>query len=178
MKTRILLTSLALAGLAVGGAAQAYDRPGGVFYDQARVVDVRPIKEIVRVASPREECWTEPVRHVHRTGPDTGTYALTGTIIGGVLGHQIGKGDTRRAATAIGTVAGAMIGADMARNRQQTQVYTAHEQHCRVVNRYYEEERHAGYRVTYRYQGREYTRNMSYNPGSTVRVRVSVAPAD
>jgi uncharacterized protein YcfJ len=178
MKKRFALIPLALAGLAVSGVAQAYDRHGGVFYDQARVVDVRPIKEIVRVASPQQECWTEPVRHVQRTGPDSGAYALTGTLIGGVLGNQIGKGDTRRAATAVGAVAGAVIGSDMARNRQQTRVYTTHEQHCRVVDRFYEEERHAGYRVTYRYQGKEYTRNMAYHPGSTVRVKVAVDLAD
>lgn len=178
MKSRFSLIPAALAGMALAGAAQAYDRPGGMFYDQARVVDVRPIVEVVRVAAPQQECWTEPVRHVHRTGPDGGAYALTGTLIGGVLGNQIGKGDTRRAATAVGAVAGAMIGSDMARNRQQTRVYTAQEEHCRMVDRFYEEERHAGYRVTYRYQGQEYTRTMAYDPGSTVRVRVSVDPAD
>lgn len=178
MKPVFALIPLTLAGIALSGAVQAYDRPGGVFYDTARVVDVRPIKEVVRVASPHQECWTEPVRHVHRTGPDSGAYALTGTLIGGVLGNQIGRGDTRRAATAVGAVAGAVIGSDMARNRQQTRVYTSHEQHCQVVDRYYEEERHAGYRVTYRYQGQEYTRNMAHHPGSTVRVRVAVDPMD
>jgi uncharacterized protein YcfJ len=178
MKPRFVLIPLALATLTLGSAAQAYDRPGGVFYDEARVVDVRPVKELVRVAAPQEECWTEPVRHVHRSGPDTGTYALTGTLIGGVLGNQIGKGDTRRAATAVGAVAGAMIGSDMARSRQQTQVYTTQEQYCQVVDRFYEEERHVGYRVTYRYKGQDYTRTMAHHPGRTVRVRVTVDPAE
>ncbi len=178
MKLRLTVLSLTLAGMAMGGAAQAYDRPSGVFYDQARVVDVRPVIEVVRVAAPGQECWTEPVRHVQQTGPDTGMYTLTGTIIGGVLGNQIGKGNGRRTATAVGTVAGAMIGSDMARSRQQTRVYTTHEQHCRTVERFYEEERHAGYRVTYRYRGQEYTRTMAYDPGDTVRVRVAVDPAD
>jgi uncharacterized protein YcfJ len=178
MNTAIAVTALALAALTAAAGAKAYDRPGGVFYDQARVVDVRPIREVVRVAAPHQECWSEPVRHVHRSGPDTGVYALTGTVIGGVLGNQIGKGNGRKAATAVGSVAGALIGSDMARNRQQTRVIATEERHCRTVERFYEEERHAGYRVTYRYHGQDYTRTMDYDPGSTVRVRVAVDPVD
>ena len=80
MKSRFSLIPVALAGMALAGAAQAYDRPGGMFYDQARVVDVRPIVEVVRVAAPQQECWTEPVRHVHRTGPDGGAYVMVSCL--------------------------------------------------------------------------------------------------
>lgn len=177
MKTRYAAIPLALAALTTG-AAQAFDRPGGVFYDQARVVDVRPVKELVRVAAPAQECWTQPVRHVQQTGPSTGAYTLSGAMIGGVLGNQIGKGDSRNAATVVGGVAGAVIDNSMAQSRQQTRVYTTQEQQCQTVERFYEEERHVGYRVTYRYQGQEYTRTMPYDPGRTVRVRVSVDPID
>lgn len=75
-------------------------------------------------------------------------------------------------------MAGAVIGNSMAQSRQQTRVYTTQEQQCQTVERFYEEERHVGYRVTYRYQGQEYTRTMPYDPGRTVRVRVSVDPID
>jgi len=177
MKTKIAVISLALASLA-SGAAQAYDRTAAVYYDQARVVDVRPVKELVRVAAPQQECWTQPVRHVRQTGPSTGAYTLSGTLLGGVLGNQIGKGDGRKVATVVGSVAGAMVGNSMGQSRQRTEVYTSQEQHCQTVDRFYEEERHAGYRVTYRYQGRDYTRHMDYDPGSTVRVRVAVDAAD
>ena len=36
--------------------------------------------------------------------------------------------------------------------------------------------RASAYDVTYEYNGRQYTRRMSYHPGDRVRVRVDVAP--
>ena len=39
------------------------------------------------------------------------------------------------------------------------------------------EERIDGYRVTYEYNGREFTTRMPYDPGEKIRVRVAVSPA-
>jgi uncharacterized protein YcfJ len=39
------------------------------------------------------------------------------------------------------------------------------------------EQRIDGYRVTYVYQGREYSTRMPYDPGDRVRIRVDVIPA-
>jgi uncharacterized protein YcfJ len=33
-----------------------------------------------------------------------------------------------------------------------------------------------GYNVAYRYQGRDYTTRMAYDPGPTMNVRVNLAP--
>ncbi|PTQ89859.1 glycine zipper 2TM domain-containing protein [Agitococcus lubricus] len=50
------------------------------------------------------------IRHsVSETQP-SGLGAMSGAIIGGVMGHQFGKGDGKRAMTAIGALGGAMAG--------------------------------------------------------------------
>ena len=91
---------------------------------------------------------------------------MLGGIIGGVIGHQIGSGRGQDTAT----VAGA---ADRCRRwlRQCRARATAREMREEVVQRCdirYEqdyEERIEGYRVTYEYNGREYTTRMPYDPG-------------
>jgi uncharacterized protein YcfJ len=47
-------------------------------------------------------------------------------------------------------------------------------QRCRTV--YDSRDEITGYNVAYRYQGRDYTTRMAYDPGPTMRVQVSLAP--
>jgi len=182
MNTQNLITATLIAatlGSAAGGThARDGNRQGG-YYDDAQVVQVRPVREIVRVAQPQQECWSEAVRYPEPGGADAGAYMVTGTLIGGVLGNQAVRGKGRRAATVAGTVAGAMVGNSIGQRQQQGYGYghIVQEQRCRTSERWYEEERNAGYEVTYRYQGREFTRMMDYDPGSRVRVWVDVAVA-
>lgn len=42
--------------------------------------------------------------------------AVLGGVVGGAVGSQVGSGDTRRIAILIGTAAGAVLGAEIARN--------------------------------------------------------------
>jgi len=182
MKTRLLLTSALLLSLA---STPLYARHGeadyytdsNVFYDKARVIDVKPMMEVVQVPVQDRECWTDEVEYpARRSNPDAGMVA--GGIIGGVLGHTLGKGHRDRGvATVAGTILGGAIGRDVAR-RQDTEPYVTQERTCRTTNKYYEEERLAGYRVTYRYQGRTFTREMAQDPGKFVRVRVALEPMD
>jgi uncharacterized protein YcfJ len=51
---------------------------------------------------------SEPVYAASVPGPALGT--IGGAIIGGALGHQIGKGDGRDAATIVGAVIGGILG--------------------------------------------------------------------
>ena len=51
-------------------------------------------------------------------------------------------------------------------------------QRCDVRYEQEYEERIEGYRVTYEYNGREYTTRLPYDPGERIRVRVAVAPAE
>jgi uncharacterized protein YcfJ len=134
----------------------------------------------VRIETPRRECWDE-TRYTqsrpHISDPAVGGRTLLGGIIGGVIGHQIGSGSGRDAATIAGSVIGAGVGYDAA-NRRSSSVQERTVQRCDVRYDRDVEERIDGYRVTYEYNGREYTTRLPYDPGERIRVRVAVAPAE
>ena len=182
MKTRQVITFALLMGLvttplyARHGQTE-YDSDHNVFYDKAKVIDVKPMMEVVQIPVDSRECWTEEVEYpARRSDPNAGMVA--GGIIGGVVGHTLGKGHRDRGvATVAGTILGGAIGRDMA-NRRVSEPYVSQERTCRTTHKYYEEERLAGYRVTYRYRGRTFTREMPEDPGQFVRVRVAVDPMD
>ena len=182
MKMPILLTSalilsLASASLYARHGHDDYYNDGNVFYDKAKVINVKPMMEVVQVPVSSRECWTDEVEYPgRRSNPNAGMVA--GGIIGGVLGNQLGKGHRDRGvATVAGTIIGGAIGRDVARSNE-TGPYVSQERACRTTNKYYEEERLAGYRVTYRYRGRTFTREMAQEPGKFVRVRVALEPLD
>lgn len=149
-------------------------------YEYANVVRTEPIVRQVKVETPRRECWDETQAvsgDPHISDPAVGGRTLLGSIIGGVIGHQFGSGSGRDAATIAGAAIGAGVGYDSARRvygSQSEQVV----QRCEVRYDNQYEERIDGYRVTYEYGGRQYTTRMAYDPGSKIRVRVAVAPAE
>ena len=104
--------------------------------------------------------------------------AIIGGIAGGILGNQVGGGNGRTAATAIGAVGGALVGDNVASNMNGNQVppgpIERQVRRCNVVNRVVE--RNAGYDVSYSYNGRNYTTVMPNDPGTSLRVNVSVTP--
>jgi uncharacterized protein YcfJ len=182
MQTKRLVTFILLMGLVTTPLyarheQDDYYRDGNVFYDKAKVIDVKPLMEVVQVPVESRECWTDEVEYPgRRSDPNAGMVA--GGIIGGVLGHTLGKGHRDRGvATVAGTVLGGAIGRDMA-SRQVSEPYVTQERSCRTTHKYYEEERLAGYRVTYRYRGRTFSREMAEDPGKFVRVRVALDPLD
>ena len=173
MSTRIL-SAIALASLmALTVHAESYtDSAGVAFRDRARVVDVKPLKEIVRIPVTDRECWTEETVRPAGRNP---AGIIAGGIIGGVVGNSLGHGHRDRGlATAAGTVIGGVIGHSMANRVPRIE----RERHCRVAEKYYEEERISGYLVTYRYRGREFTREMAERPGRFVTIRVMVEPVE
>jgi len=110
---------------------------------------------------------------------------ILGGLIGAAVGNQFGRGDGRRAATVAGALIGSAIGHDAANGRSnrysgdsryygEGRPYSV--ERCDV--RYDEswEERIEGYRVTYEYNGRQFTTRLPYDPGRRVRVRVDVRP--
>ena len=154
----------------------------GDFVDTAKVVSSSPIYE--RVSEPKQECWTETVSS---TGTVTKSApveehsiggALLGGVIGGVVGSQIGQGTGNTVATGAGAIAGAIIGDRVANKdaQQQTQTtqvpQTREERHCRQIESSRDVIR--GYNVTYRYNGRDVTTRLPYQPGDTVQVSVGV----
>lgn len=103
------------------------------------------------------------------------TGAVVGGAAGGLLGAQVGRGSGQNAAAAAGAIGGAVVG-DRVQNPQRTA--SAPAQRCRTVETTREIVK--GYTVVYRYNGRDITTTLPYDPGQTVRVGVGVidsAPA-
>ena len=96
------------------------------------------------------------------------TGAVVGGAAGGLLGNQVGRGSGRTAATATGAITGAVVG-DRVDNRQAAAA--APGQRCRTVETTREVVR--AYTVVYRYNGRNITTTMPYDPGQAVRVAIS-----
>lgn len=150
-------------------------------YDYARVTHVEPIVRQVRVEAPRRECWDE-ARYVdtrpHISDPRVGGRTLLGAAIGGVIGHQFGSGRGNDAATVAGALIGAGVGYDSAARTMSHGGRQEVVQRCDVRYEHEYEERIDGYRVTYVYNGREFTTRTPYDPGEKIRVRVAVSPAE
>ncbi len=179
-KSRSIAIGLFLA-TASSGALADEDRNGygNGTYDYARVVQVEPLRQQVRVSEPVRECWDE-VTQVS-DGPFSRNHVggtLLGGLIGGVLGNQVGDGSGRAVARTAGAIIGGAVGYNVSRNRQQ-QRYGDERIVERCETRYREsvEERVDGYEVTYEYAGREYLTRLPYDPGDRIRVRVDVSPA-
>jgi uncharacterized protein YcfJ len=185
----IARVSMAVTGVLVACAACAspphysgarYERSSSSEYDYAPVTRVEPIVRRVSVETPNRECYDD-VRYVesrpHISDPNVGGRTLVGALIGGVVGHQFGSGRGRDAATVAGAAVGAAVGYDAAARRSGT-VREEIVQRCEVRYEKRYEERVDGYRVSYEYNGREYTTRLPYDPGERIRVRVAVAVAE
>ncbi len=171
------VTSVALAAPPPWSNSR-HNRSSAGEYDYAPVTHVEPIVRQVRIETPRRECYDD-VRHVESRPPEVAGRTLLGGIIGGVIGHQIGSGRGNDAATVAGAVIGAGVGYDSAKREYGSQ--TTREEVVRRCDVSYDreyEERIEGYRVTYEYNGREYTTRLPYDPGERIKVRVAVAPAE
>lgn len=99
------------------------------------------------------------------------TGAAVGAVAGGLLGNQVGNGAGKGATTAAGTIAGAMIG-DRVATQQTGAAAQQPVQRCRTIES--SREVIKGYDVVYRYNGRDVTTTLPYNPGKTVKVGVGV----
>jgi uncharacterized protein YcfJ len=168
-----------IAGLSASVATAGNYYNDHAYSDTARVTHVQPIYKTVRVSSPERECWNEPHRynkHQRHTQNESYTAAIAGGIIGGVIGNQFGGGSGKKALTVAGALLGGSVGNDYKNHtRNYSNDYSNGEQ-CRVTNRYREEERLDGYRVTYKYNGKTYTTRMDHDPGRRIPVSVSVTP--
>lgn len=174
MRTALSIVLLPLAFYAVSANADRdryhdhYDRG-----DYARVLAAQPIVETISYSRPQRECWEETVGY--RTRRDSATPMIVGGIVGGVVGNRFGEGKGKDAMTVAGALLGASIGRDMGDGRVSNPVT---EERCRTHHTVYEQERIAGYHVTYRYHGRVYTTRTPHDPGERMRVRVHVEPED
>lgn len=149
-----------------------------ISYDYATVVDAEPIIKVVRVSTPREECWEETVTYREPDRRNNGVGTVVGGVVGGALGNAVGhKKVNKQVGTVVGAVLGATIGNAISSNaRQNDQVYHDTEEVCRVYRDYHEEERIMGYNVRYRYNNETYSTRMSTDPGDTIKIRLAVSP--
>ncbi len=83
------------------------------------------------------------------------------------MGNTIGGGSGRAAATVLGVVGGALLGNNIEGSGTQVQ----NMQQCTTQTFY--ENRTTGYNVVYEYGGKEFTVQMPYDPGPTIRLQVS-----
>jgi uncharacterized protein YcfJ len=146
----------------------------GKYYDTARVLKVKPIYERVQVNHPRQQCWNEPV--YHRSHRDSAVPMITGAILGGAIGNQFGKGSGRKALTVAGMLLGGAIGDDMGRANSYDRSYRTSERRCRVVDNYRTRQEVVGYRVKYRYKGKNHWTRTQEHPGRYINVKVKVRP--
>jgi len=167
---------LALGGLTAAAALLIPSANAADFTDVAPVVASVPIFESVN--APRQECWNEQVTTQTQGSGGSPLGAIIGGIAGGVLGHQVGGGRGNAVATGVGAVAGAAIGDKVDPNggvfggNANAQTREQVVQRCHTVDNWQEVVR--GYNVTYRYNGRDVTIRLPYDPGPEVRVAVSV----
>lgn len=176
MRRTILVVALISTGF-ITTSALAQSRESA-FYARANVVNVEPIT--AQVDHPVRRCSTEYIeRNVQSPQGDRN---MGGTVLGGVagalLGSQVGGGNGRIAAAAVGAVAGAMVGDNLSDHGdpRNNRGYTERVPVERCDNDRNYETRVTGYRVTYSYQGREFTTMMPREPGRSIDVEVNVRP--
>ena len=92
--------------------------------------------------------------------------------------HSIGDGRGRTAATLGGAVIGAAVGNELSKSDSRRDRRPRYEQveRCRTAYEERFDERVAGYRVTYEYNGRRQVTQLAYDPGRYLRVAVDVHP--
>lgn len=176
MRKTLLIITLLSAGLAAN-SAMAQSRSTS-FDSRAEVVRVEPIT--AQVDSPVRHCSTEYVER--NVQPQQSDRNMGGTVLGGVagalLGSQVGGGNGRIAAAAVGAVAGAMVGDNLSErgDSRNSRGYTERVPVERCTNEHEYETRTTGYRVTYVYQGHEFTTVTPRAPGRHLDVEVNVTP--
>ena len=178
MKVRSLSISTMAALLVASGAAQAgrdrADADG--FTTRVPVLASAPVYEAVN--EPRRECWTETTGYEtrsYRDGNNTGG-AVLGALAGGLIGSTVGKGNGKVAAAAVGAATGAVVGDRWNDGRSRYESYPRQEERCRSYDNYRQVVN--GYDVRYRFQGREYTTRLPYDPGRWLTLNVSFSVAE
>ncbi len=130
---------------------------------QANVISVRAV-----VSNAQQRCWVEREQIGQDRTSANVPGAIAGAVIGGILGHQVGGGSGRDAATAVGVIGGAAIGANVG---QPT--YTQDVQRC---DRPVAQARPDYWDVAYVFRGQEYHVQMTSPPGPTLVVNASGEP--
>ncbi|MGB5080064.1 MAG: glycine zipper 2TM domain-containing protein [Burkholderiales bacterium] len=97
------------------------------------VARVEPPREAAPAAVPppppivaalcRECAVIEEIREVEKAGSASGVGAVGGAVVGGVLGHQVGRGRGKDVATVLGAIGGSLAGNQIEKNAKKTMEY-------------------------------------------------------
>lgn len=170
MSTRIFNTTLIAALFAASGSAQADRRQDDEMIVRARVVASVPVYDTVN--EPRKECWIETTGYETQTTRSAGNPggAIVGAIAGGLIGSTVGKGNGKIAAAAVGAATGAVVG-DRWNSGVVTESRPTQVERCSIQDN--TRQVLTGYDVRYRFNGREFTTRLPYDPGSYLNLNVS-----
>jgi len=167
MKSSLLFTFCALAFVVF--SSQAHGQSQSIS-DYGDVVNVTP--RIETVITQRRVCGSpQQYQNQNQQSDNNVGRKLLGAIAGGIIGNQVGGGNGKTIATALGAVAGS----EMADTRSDNNGYANSSSQC-----YYEnvrEPRQNGFNVTYIYQGRQMQTVTYQDPGSKIRLNITITPA-
>lgn len=164
-----------IKGIVVGGiavtAAAALGVAGYDVIKQPKYAEVLAVKEVHEtVRTPREECADVAVQ---RRAPVSDSNRIAGTavgaIAGGLLGSTVGRGTGRDLATVAGAVGGGYAGNTIQRRMQDQDVQTHVERRCKTV--YDTSLKTVGYDVSYRLSGKEGSVRVKQKPGEKIPVK-------
>jgi len=164
-----------IKGVAIGGVAMVVLGAGGVTgyktLTKPQVAEVVAAKEVFElVVTPREQCEDVPVQ---QQAPVKDKNRIAGTAIGavagGLLGSAIGGGKGKTLATIGGAAAGGYAGNQVQKNMQEKDVTTTTERRCKTVQD--KSQKLVGYNVTYRLEGKQGVVRTSFKPGATLPVK-------
>lgn len=136
----------------------------------AKVVAVDPVRETTQ---PKQECHDELVT-THVPVKDHNQIAGTaiGAVAGGLLGNQVGGGKGRTLATVAGVVGGGYAGKRIQENRQENNVTQSTRRRCTTVGE--ASDKVVAYDVKYQYNGVTRSVRMDHDPGDRVQVQEGV----
>jgi uncharacterized protein YcfJ len=127
------------------------------FTEYAEVVSSTPSYENVITRVPHQECYDErvPVTYYDGGYRDDSGAAIVGGLIGGVLGHQIGGGHGKDAATIGGAILGTFVGQNAVRANQRVYQSSNYETRRRCTTKYSErtQRKFMGYKNVAYYKG-------------------------
>jgi len=150
-------------------------------YLYAKVVDVQPVYETVRVPENHRVCQEQAVQRRVAEYRSPGQ-AIFGAIVGGVIGNQLSSGHggrhhhghkhDRTAATFAGAVIGGAVASEIQNSKYPARYYTQNVQVCNTQTTWYNQEQVVAWDVSWKHRGRIYHSRMDEPPGDRIRVRV------
>lgn len=137
----------------------------------AVITAVHPIYVDNHVNRQEKVCYDVEVPVYGRVKGGSDADVIVGALIGGAIGNQFGSGSGKDAMTVLGAIVGANKGANAS---HETVVGYEYKTRCDKVNKVVNEPILSHYRISYTYNGYEYTQETDNH--YTLGQRVSVKP--